>query len=266
MKRSLRITVVYNNVPHAPALAIAWGFAAVIETGSSTVLFDTGGDGSILLSNLQRLGIDPTSIDAIALSHVHGDHTGGLDQFLARHSNLTVYMPVSFPKKVCRMIEQRGARVETVSGPRRLFANLHSTGELGESIKEQALIVDTEQGLVIVTGCAHPGVIEVAKVAREYLRREIHLLMGGFHRIDLDKDKLRATIRDLRKLGIQRVAPGHCTGNPAVALFREHWGSDFLEGGCGAILEIPGSAYLYQPSQGLPSTPRRKSSPGPGGF
>jgi 7,8-dihydropterin-6-yl-methyl-4-(beta-D-ribofuranosyl)aminobenzene 5'-phosphate synthase len=239
MRRPLRITVVYNNVSHTPALETAWGFAAVIETGSSTVLFDTGGDGSILLSNLQRLGIDPTSIDAIVLSHIHGDHTGGLDQFLERHSNVTVYMPVSFPKTFRRMIEQHGARVETVSGPRRLFANLHSTGELGESIKEQALIVDMEEGLVIVTGCAHPGVIQIARVAREYLRREIHLLMGGFHLIGLDKDKLRTTIRDLRNLGIHRVAPGHCTGNPAVALFREHWGSDFLEGGCGAILEIP---------------------------
>jgi len=101
----------------------------------------------------------------MVLSRIDGDHTGGLDQFLARHSKVTVYAPVSFPKTFRRMIEQRGARIETVRGPRRPLANLHCTGELGGSIKEQPVIVDREQGLVIVTGCAHPGAIEIAKVA-----------------------------------------------------------------------------------------------------
>jgi 7,8-dihydropterin-6-yl-methyl-4-(beta-D-ribofuranosyl)aminobenzene 5'-phosphate synthase len=103
----------------------------VIEAGADTVLFDTGGDGSTLLANLRRLGIDPLSIDAVVLSHIHGDHTGGLDDFLARRPNVTVYMPQSFPVAFRRSVERRGARVETVGVPRRLFANLHSTGEMG---------------------------------------------------------------------------------------------------------------------------------------
>lgn len=235
----VRITVVYNNVPHAPGLATAWGFAAVIETGSGAVLFDTGGDGPTLLSNLRRLGIDPTSINAIVLSHIHGDHTGGLNDFLARNSNLTVYMPLSFPVTFRRMTEKNGARVETVSGPRRLSADLYSTGELGERIKEQALIVEMAQGMVVVTGCAHPGVVEIVRVARAYLRRrEIHLLMGGFHLLGLGQGQLRSAIQELRSLGIHKVAPSHCTGDAAIALFLENWGSGFIEGGYGALIEI----------------------------
>jgi 7,8-dihydropterin-6-yl-methyl-4-(beta-D-ribofuranosyl)aminobenzene 5'-phosphate synthase len=95
----LRITVVYNNVPHAPGLTTAWGFAAVIAPGADTVLFDTGGDGPTPLANLRRLGIDPDSIDAVVLSHIHGDHTGGLEDFLTRRPNVTVYMPRSFPRR-----------------------------------------------------------------------------------------------------------------------------------------------------------------------
>jgi 7,8-dihydropterin-6-yl-methyl-4-(beta-D-ribofuranosyl)aminobenzene 5'-phosphate synthase len=237
--RSVRITVVYNNVPHTPGLATAWGFAAVIETDGATVLFDTGGNGPILLANLQRLGIDPASIDAVVPSHIHGDHTGALDHFLGRHSKVTVYMPDSFPIPFRRMVERHGARIETVSGPRRLFANLHSTGEMGESIKEQALIIDTAQGLVVVTGCAHPGIVEIARAAQKNLDKEIHLLMGGFHLLKLGERRLHGTVEALRSLGIHRVAPSHCTGDAAIALFGEKWGSNFNEGGCGVIIEIP---------------------------
>jgi len=239
MRRQVRITVVYNNVPLAPGLATAWGFAAVIETGDHTVLFDTGGDGRTLLANMQRLGIDPSSIDAVVLSHLHGDHTGGLNDFLDRHSNVTVYMPDSFPMPFRRSVERHGARVETVTKARRLFANLHSVGEMSDSIKEQALIIDTSEGLAVVTGCAHPGIVEIAEVARNYLNREIHLLMGGFHLLGHGENKLRGTVQALRNLGIHKVAPSHCTGDVAIALFREKWGSGFIEGGCGAIIEIP---------------------------
>ncbi len=187
MRQPLQITVVYNNVPHTSGLATAWGFAALIRTGKDAVLFDTGGEGPTLLSNLRRLRIDPASIDAIVLSHIHGDHTGGLDRVLDQRSSVTVCMPVSFPAAFRRKVEKHGARVETVSGPRRLLANLYTTGELGESIKEQALIVEKTQD---------------------------------------------------QNLGVHKVAPSHCTGAPTVALFRESWASGFIEGGCGAIVEI----------------------------
>lgn len=236
---AVRITVVYNNVPQAPGLATAWGFAAVIETGADTVLFDTGGDGPTLLANMRNLGIDPRSIDAVVLSHIHGDHTGGLDDFLARQPDVTVYVPRSFPAAFHHAVERRGARVETVSGPRRLLANMHSTGELSGGIEEQALIVDTPSGLVVMTGCAHPGIVEIARTARAYLPKDIYLLMGGFHLLAQSPDENRATIEALRRLHVRKVAPSHCTGEEAIAMLRKAWGNDFVEGGCGAVIEIP---------------------------
>jgi 7,8-dihydropterin-6-yl-methyl-4-(beta-D-ribofuranosyl)aminobenzene 5'-phosphate synthase len=238
-RHSLRITIAYNNMLHAPGLANRWGFAAVIEAGEDTVLFDTGGHGPTLLANLRRLDIDPKSIDAVVLSHFHPDHTGGLDDFLACHSRVTVHMPRSFPVTFRRMVERHGAHIQNVSGPNHLLANLHSTGEMGNGIKEQALIIDTARGLAIVTGCAHPGILEIISAARKHLNKEVYLLTGGFHLLDQGGNKLRSTVQAIRNLGIQKVAPSHCTGGMALALFRENWKSDFIEGGCGAIIEIP---------------------------
>ncbi len=233
----LRITVVYNNMKHTPALTTAWGFAAVIEDGADVVLFDTGGDGPTLLANMERLGIAPDSIGTIVLSHFHGDHTGGLGAFLARRPNVTVYMPRSFPAAFRRSVEQRGARVKVVSGPRHLSANLYSTGEMGDGTIEQALIVDTASGLVVITGCAHPGIVNIARAARRYLGKEICLLMGGFHLLNHNPEQIRETVAALRQLAVHRVAPSHCTGDTAIALFRDKWGKDFMEGGCGAVID-----------------------------
>ena len=235
----LRITVVYNNVPYAPELTTAWGFAAVVETGRETVLFDTGGDGPTLLANMQHLGIDPSSIGAVVLSHIHGDHTGGLADLLDRQPNVTVYMPQSFPAVFRRAVERRGAHVEAVTEARRLVANLHTTGEMGVGTDEQALIVDTAAGLVLITGCAHPGIVDIAQAARTYRRNDIYLLMGGFHLDKQSQGSLRTTLQALRDQGVRKVAPSHCTGDEAIALFRKQWGSDFIEGGCGAVIENP---------------------------
>lgn len=237
--KALRITVVYNNVPYAPGMRTAWGFAALIETGSDTVLFDTGGDGPTLLANLERRGVEPKRVRAVVLSHIHTDHTGGLDDFLAQNPRVTVYLPQSFPRAFVRAVERRGAKVETVGGPRRLFASLHSTGELSDGAKEQALIIETSLGLMILTGCAHPDVVQIATAAQAYLGKGIHLLMGGFHLGTYSKTEIRTKLRLLTDLGVKKVAPSHCTGDAAIALFREAWGSDFIEGGCGAVIEIP---------------------------
>ena len=86
-----RLHVVFNNVPHKAGLESGWGFACLIESPEQTVLFDTGGDGGILLSNMQHMGLDPSSVDAVVLSHIHSDHTGGLEAFLVQNPNVTVY-------------------------------------------------------------------------------------------------------------------------------------------------------------------------------
>jgi 7,8-dihydropterin-6-yl-methyl-4-(beta-D-ribofuranosyl)aminobenzene 5'-phosphate synthase len=240
-----RITVVYDNVAYAPGLRTDWGFAALVETADERVLFDTGAKGGILLANLARLGIEPKSIDAVVLSHHHGDHTGGLKPLLAEHPNVTVYIPQSFGAAFERDLQLKGALVETVSGPRRLRANVYTTGELGATPPEHALIIDVPNGLVVLTGCAHPGVVEIAGAARAYRGRDVELLAGGFHLHAQSPTELRHSLQALRDLGVRRVAPSHCTGKQASARFRELWGEQFVPSGCGAVIETPAAALSW---------------------
>ena len=234
----IRITVVYNNVPHQSGLTTDWGFSCIIEGLGETILFDTGADGDLLLANMKRLGVKPETVDAVFLSHNHSDHTGGLSRFLKLNSRVGVYLPRNFPSAFERSIKNRGARVERVGGPKELLKRVHTTGEMGDSIKEQALILDTSKGLVIITGCAHPDVTLIVAAARKYLHKKVYLLMGGFHLLRKDKAAIRAIIRNLKSQGVEQVAPSHCTGNKAIALFRKAWGDKFIEGGLGAVIEL----------------------------
>jgi 7,8-dihydropterin-6-yl-methyl-4-(beta-D-ribofuranosyl)aminobenzene 5'-phosphate synthase len=236
---SVRITILFNNVPHRPTLETSWGFAALVETPHHTVLFDTGGDGAILLSNMNRLSIDPHAVEAIVLSHIHSDHTGGLQGLLEHNANVTVYMPASFPLSFRTNVTGYGARVKVVRQSTNLFGSFYSTGEMGSGIKEQALIVDTEPGLIVMTGCAHPNVVDIARRAHEYLGKDIYLLIGGFHMLGMSDREIGDIIDRLEKLGVQRVAPSHCTGNKAVAAFQAAWNNRFIASGCGTVIRIP---------------------------
>jgi 7,8-dihydropterin-6-yl-methyl-4-(beta-D-ribofuranosyl)aminobenzene 5'-phosphate synthase len=235
----IRLYVVFNNVPYKAGLKTGWGFSCLIEGLDKTFLFDTGGNGDILLSNMQQLGLGAEAVEVVVLSHIHGDHTGGLGTFLARNPDVTVYMPESFPASFQQKIKHFGATVETVSGPQQLMDSVYSTGEMGWPVKEQALLVDTREGLIVITGCAHPNVAEMAERAKTYLGKNIYLLMGGFHLGSKSDADIRAIIKHLKALGVKKVAPSHCTGDNAIRMFRDEWTDYFIEGGLGAVVEVP---------------------------
>jgi len=229
------LRVLYDNNPADPRLTAAWGFACLIETAAGTILFDTGGDGPILLQNMAALGVDPAAIDAVVLSHNHADHVGGLKALLGSNDHLVVYIPGSFPEEFGRQVGER-ARVAEVGGPMEIIEGVHTTGEMGTTIVEQSLIVETARGLVVVTGCAHPGIVDV--VRRAAAQGEIDLVIGGFHLKDRSQGDVQAVIEELLALGVRRVAPCHCTGADATAEFEAAFGSGFVPCGVGSVITI----------------------------
>ena len=199
----------------------------------------------MLLSNMTQLGFDPQAIDAVVLSHIHSDHTGGLAGLLdagARTSASSVeppvvYVPAAFPASFKADVRARTDLVE-VTGPVEILAGVYTTGEVGSGIVEQALVVETEGGMVVVTGCAHPGVVEMVRRAKEAVRGEVVLVIGGFHLRSASRDRIEGIIADLRQLGVQKVAPCHCTGDRARQMFADAFGDDCVLAGVGCTITI----------------------------
>jgi 7,8-dihydropterin-6-yl-methyl-4-(beta-D-ribofuranosyl)aminobenzene 5'-phosphate synthase len=232
-------TVVYDNNAFDPALTTSWGFACWIERNDANVLLDTGGDSPTLLGNVEALGLDPQALDAVVLSHVHNDHTGGLEGLLDTGADPTVYAPASFPASFREGVSRRTELV-SVTSPRDVLPGFHTTGEVEGQITEQALVMETGEGLVVVTGCAHPGVVEMVRRAQEAYGDRIALVMGGFHLKDSRRSEIERTIEELQALGVERVGPSHCTGDLARMMFADAFGDGYVDIGAGRIVTIGG--------------------------
>jgi len=236
---TLTTAITYDNNPYDDRLRTAWGFSCLLRLPEKTILFDTGGDSSILLDNMDQLQIDPKEIDIVVLSHIHGDHVGGLGGVLNQNSDVTVYLPASFPQSLKEDVKLYGAEVKEIHEPRELFDGVYTTGELNGGIKEQSLIVKTDEGLVIITGCAHPGVVNIVQRAREIAGDRVYLLLGGFHLGGASASKIESIIDSFEQLGVERVAPCHCSGDNARRLLREHYGEGYIECGVGRRVTLP---------------------------
>ncbi|MGQ9788709.1 MAG: MBL fold metallo-hydrolase [Candidatus Hadarchaeaceae archaeon] len=191
----MRITIVYDNEVLRRELTAGWGFSCLID---DEILFDTGGDGVALLHNMKELGIDPSSIKAVALSHGHGDHTGGLLDLFEKNQNLSVYV---LPQTYATLKNQAPAKTKLIEvhGSMQIQASLFTTGGLGAHIQEQSLIYLDERGVFVITGCSHPGVKNIMNAAARF--GKIYGVIGGLHGFS-----------DFSILGgVKLISPCHCT-------------------------------------------------------
>ncbi|MFC2076750.1 MBL fold metallo-hydrolase [candidate division KSB1 bacterium] len=226
------LTVVYDNIPHDGRLKTDWGFGCVIRLDGGTMLFDTGEQGPILLNNMAQVGVDPKRIDTIALSHIHSDHVGGLDDFLSLNNNVDIYAPASFPDSFKLSVAQAGGRLHNLVEPASIADGIYSTGDLDG---EAALAIDTDKGLIVITGCAHPGVVRLVQRAKKISGRPVELVLGGFHLLDKSEGQVESVIKSFRRLGVRTVAPTHCTGADAIKMFQAEYGKYCRDIGAGWV-------------------------------
>ena len=245
---ALTITILYDNKPFDERLKTKWGFSALIENEGHSLLFDTGGDSPTLLNNMRALGIDPGSIQALLLSHPHEDHTGGIEGILRENDSLPVYLLPSFPTAFKRNLSGR-TEVREVKAGQEIARGMYTTGEMGEEIPEQALVIQTSQGLVVITGCAHPGIVNVIRKASELFKETVVAALGGFHLKSKGAPEIKAILSDFRGLGVRYAAPSHCTGKRAISLFKKEYRENLIRSGAGKVVQIDDNLRADVPIQ-----------------
>ena len=236
----ITLTIIYDNYAYVDGMETDWGFAALIETGDGTILFDTGTRGDMFMRNFRALGKDPAEIDALVFSHDHGDHTGGMGALFETGVRPPTYLLGTFNEQVKNQAAATTTTVETQPGDE-ILAGIFTTGQVGNAIPEQALIIPTADGLVVLTGCAHAGVVAMLERTRELNDEPVHLVLGGFHLSGADASHVARTIETVRSMGVEKVGATHCTGDAAIEAFASEFGQDFVRLGVGRVLTFPGA-------------------------
>jgi len=212
-EKEMKITIIYDNTAFREELQADWGFSCLVETENTPkILFDTGGNGRILLSNMEKLGIDPSSINEVFISHPHLDHIGGLSEFLKINPVNKIYVPSSLGVKNEIVIKE----------PQKIHDNVFSTGEL-EGI-EQSMGVITEKGIMMVVGCSHPDMGHILDAGKKF--GKLYGIVGGLH--GFSEFEL---FRDL-----ELICPTHYTQHKAE--LKKIYPQKYIEGGAGRIIEI----------------------------
>ena len=234
----LTFTILYDNYVHKEGTKADWGFSCLIEGLEKTILLDTGTQSDILFHNVRQLNVDIQEIDKIFITHIHRDHTGGLLPLLDKKSSFEVYIPESFPDQFVHSVKSKGAQVIKVKEPVEICNNAFSTGEMGDMIKEQSLIIDTKQGVVLVTGCSHPGIVRILQRVKELYDKPILLVFGGFHLMRKSEAELKNIIQAFQDLGVRQCGATHCTGDKSIEYFKNAFAENYIPMGTGKVIQI----------------------------
>lgn len=213
----MKITIIYDNETYKEGLQADWGFSCLVEIENTPrILFDTGANGAILLSNMEKLKIDPASIQDVVISHAHFDHVGGLAAFLNVNPDVSIYVPAS----IGRGHSEKG--VISVDGPMEIYENVFSTGELDNI--EQSMAIKTDDGIVVIAGCSHPGMAHILVAASQF--GKVYAVVGGLHgfcEYELFKD-------------LKLICPTHCTQHKQE--IKSLYPDRYVEGGAGQVIVI----------------------------
>lgn len=234
---AVHVTIIYDNYQANTDLKTDWGFACLVEYQGNKLLFDAGREANLYRENVELLKIKPGEIPTLFISHEHGDHTAGIPWICEQNPSIQCYLPATFADKL-KAGDKLPAHSKAISLPTHLYGPFYSTGENFAAFNEQGLVIETESGGVLVTGCGHPGAIAMVKMAQEELGIEVHTVIGGLHLMRTAESDVSDIGDELQKMGIKQICPTHCTGDKSIAALKASFGKGYISGGTGKEIII----------------------------
>jgi 7,8-dihydropterin-6-yl-methyl-4-(beta-D-ribofuranosyl)aminobenzene 5'-phosphate synthase len=273
----MKVTCLVDNA--VKPLSPLWGehgLCFLIESEQKRLLFDTGATGAVLMHNLEEQAVSPASIHALALSHSHPDHTGGLPGLLSQRERIPIYahpdlfrprfsqqggemkskwLPVS-PDRLSQMAE-----LHLDAAPQQILPGIWTTGEIKERSEpegrsphhfvrsgedwapdpyrdDMALVLETTMGLFLLCGCCHAGLLNTMDhVSREFGSNPVGVA-GGTHLTGASMEQVRRTADRLRDMGSPRLHLNHCTGPRAFVALSHVFGGRVSDCPAGATISL----------------------------
>lgn len=237
----MRVKILYDNQVVQPGVKSGWGFSCLIN---ESVLFDTGEDAQALAYNMEKLKIDFSLIKHIVISHDHWDHAGGLWGLLKKITDPLVYVLPNFSKDFINKLQSIKVRVVLSLKKQSVITDVWTTGSQQGIYKdriifEQGLVVQSSSGLTLITGCAHPGIVQMVQSVRQNFKKDpLVILLGGFHLNHEAPKAVDDMVQTLESLGVRRVVPLHCTGNRARQCFQQVYQEHCVLAGAGSVVDL----------------------------
>ena len=267
-----RVTILYDAFGKPSTMTQDWGYSALVEYGGKRILFDIGNNPTIFARNVQAAGVDLKRLDFVVLSHRHLDHTASLSHLLQINPDVKIYVPRDnvfggpIPSRFYRRQDSLpdemryfggkpnepltsstpwlGGKFVMVDSILQVQPGVHLISLVSESpgtkeLPELSMALETSKGLVLVVGCSHPGIERIVAAAAR-IKPQVHSVFGGLHlpsAPDEEIARVAAALHDTYK--IERMAPGHCTGEPAFYQFKRVWKDRYSYAGVGSVIGLP---------------------------
>jgi len=236
----MKIRILADNYTFDKKFKECWGFSVLIN---DDILFDTADSAETFLHNAQMMNIDLSLIKKVVISHDHWDHVGGLEALFKENSKVLLYGLKAFSddfreravKYNIKLIENEDFNeIDKGIFTSEPFKTIYKQSQL----VEQALILKTTKGLMIILGCAHPGVVQMTEAIKKHFKEDLYCVLGGYHLESKTENEINSIVSKFQKLDVCKVAPTHCTGQKAIEIFSKSYGDNFLRLKTGLEIEL----------------------------
>lgn len=232
----MKVTILVDNKAALNGTIAAWGFSAYVDNGKTKVLVDTGPNFRALENNARIIGVNLDEITAIFISHLHSDHCGALEQLISKYE---LDVPVFVPSKRCWDWNLKFGKLIYVGKPMRLIDEMYSTGPLGLWLNEQSFVAKIgDNSSVLVTGCAHPGVVKIIEFVIKTFRFNVFAVVGGMHLMGTSRFKLEKIVEKINSFRVEHICPCHCSGDDFLKVLLDRFSGKVHRCGCGVTINL----------------------------